>query len=82
MDVELPIKRFVEENILSKKGGGTLSSEDSLLESGLIDSAGIFSLVAFLETEFNITVPDEDIVPEHFETVRSVAAFVESRQRG
>lgn len=82
MDVEPPIKRFIEENILSKKGGGTLSSEDSLLESGLIDSAGIFSLVAFLETEFNITVPDEDIVPEHFETLRSVAAFAESRQRG
>lgn len=82
MDVELPIKRFIEENILSKKGGGTLSSEDSLLESGLIDSAGIFSLVDFLETEFNITVPDEDIVPEHFETLRSVAAFAESRQRG
>ncbi len=82
MDVELPIKRFIEENILSQKGGGTLSSEDPLLESGLVDSAGIFSLVAFLESEFNITVPDEDIVPEHFETLRSVAAFVESRQRG
>ena len=82
MDVEQPIKRYIEENVLSKKGGGTLSSEDSLLESGLIDSAGIFSLVAFLESEFNITVPDEDIVPEHFETVKSVAAYVESRQRG
>lgn len=82
MDVEQPIKRYIEENFLSRKGGGSLSSDDSLLESGLVDSAGIFSLVTFLETEFNITVPDEDIVPEHFETLRSVAAFVESRQRG
>jgi acyl carrier protein len=82
MDVEQPIKRYIESNILSQKGGGTLSPEDSLLESGLIDSAGIFSLVAFLESEFNITVPDEDIVPEHFETLKSVAAYVESRQRG
>lgn len=82
MDAEQPIKHFVEENILSKKGGGELSSEDSLLESGLIDSAGIFSLVAFLESEFDITVPDEDIIPEHFETLKSIAAFVESRKRG
>ena len=82
MDVEPPIKNYIEENVLSKKGGGAFSSDDSLLESGLIDSAGIFSLVALLESEFNITVPDEDIVPEHFETVKSVAAYVESRQRG
>lgn len=82
MGAEQPIKDYIERNVLSKRGGGTLSSDDSLLESGLIDSAGIFSLVAFLESEFNITVPDEDIVPEHFETVKSVAAFVESRQRG
>lgn len=82
MDIEQPIKRYIEDNILSRKGGGTLSPEDSLLESGLVDSAGIFTIVAFLESEFNITVPDEDIVPEHFESVKSVAAYVESRQHG
>ena len=53
-----------------------------LPDSGLIDSTGIFHLVAFLEKEFNINIPDEDIVPEHYPTIESLAALVGRRRQG
>lgn len=70
------IRAFIEKTF-GKKVGPT----DSLLDSGLLDSVGIFELVAFLESTFGVKVEDEAIVPEHFETVAQVAAFVE-RLRG
>lgn len=81
MDAETAVRGFVERNFLSRKGKKTLSNDESLLDSGLIDSTAIFELVGFLEKEFNIEVQDEDIVPEHFETVNNLVAFIQSRQK-
>jgi len=81
VDAETAVRGFVERNFLSRKGKKTLSNDESLLDSGLIDSTAIFELVGFLEKEFNIEVQDEDIVPEHFETVNNLVAFIQSRQK-
>lgn len=56
-----------------------LTPEDDLLESGIIDSLGILDLVAFVEKEFGIAVSDEDLLPENFNSVDHLAAFVRSR---
>jgi acyl carrier protein len=77
-DVEIRIRRFVEQSF--GRGGTPVESDTSLLESGLLDSTGIFELVAFLEREFGIVVGDEEIVPEHFESPRMVAAFVHGKR--
>jgi acyl carrier protein len=62
--------------------GKTVGPDDSLLDSGLVDSTGIFELVAFLEDAFAVKIEDEEIVPEHFETSAMVAAFVERKRSG
>jgi acyl carrier protein len=51
-----------------------------LISSGAIDSLGILDLVAFLGERFGIELNDEDFDPDNFETVGTLAAFVE-RQR-
>jgi len=56
---------------------------DPLLGSGILDSLGILEVVAFVEREFEITVADEDLLPESFESIASIARFVEDkRDRG
>jgi acyl carrier protein len=62
--------------------GKPVKPDDSLLDSGLIDSTGIFELVAFLEDTFAVKVEDEEIVPEHFETAAQIAAFVDRKKAG
>jgi acyl carrier protein len=46
-----------------------------LLESGILDSLGVLSLVAFLQDQLGVRVDDEDLVPENFQTIERVAAF-------
>jgi len=57
--------------------GKSVGPEDSLLDSGLLDSIGIFELVTFIEDTFGIKVDDAAIVPENFENVKLIAAFVD-----
>ena len=45
--------------------------------SGIVDSLGIMRLVSFIEEEFDVEVPEEDLVPEHFQNVSRLAAFVD-----
>jgi acyl carrier protein len=56
-----------------------LSADHSLLDNSIIDSMGILELVNFIESEFGITVDGEDLLPENFQTVRVLAAFVEMK---
>lgn len=64
---------------LAKKRG--VKDSDELLESGIVDSLGILDLVAVLESEFGLTVSDEDLLPENFRSIERIAEFA-SHKRG
>ena len=53
--------------------------EIGLIEGGYIDSFAIVNLVASLEEEFNIELKAEDIIPENFYSIHSIAMMVNSR---
>lgn len=71
------IIKYIQENLLSKKGEIELSPEDDLLGSGLLDSLGVMRLVGFVEETFNIKIPAEDIVIENFMDVKSITKYIE-----
>ena len=54
--------------------------DDSLLDSGIIDSLGILEVVQFLESEFGVHVNDEEMMPENFETINGISIFVNSKR--
>ena len=43
-----------------------------LIDNDVIDSMGIYQIVSFLEDEYGIVVPDEDLVPENFESLAAI----------
>ncbi len=56
-----------------------IRDDDSLLEEGLIDSLGVLEVVAFLESQFNILLSDEEMLSDNFETISTLSAFVDSK---
>lgn len=46
-----------------------------------LDSMAVLELVVELERRFGITVEDEDVTAEVFDTVASLAAFVDAKSR-
>lgn len=59
-----------------------IGDEDALLGQGILDSLGILDVVAFVESEFGITVADEELVPESFESIARIARFVDGKRDG
>ena len=72
------IKDFLIEKFpLARKRGITF--QDDLLESGILDSLGILDLVAFVEQNFGILLSDDELLPENFQTIERLSAFVVSK---
>ena len=76
MTVEDQIRQYVADNFLFSDDGDQLSNDASFLEEGIIDSTGVLELVMFVEETFSITVEDEEIVPENFDSVGQLATYV------
>ena len=68
------ITDFIRENFVFDDSAIDLSA--SLVETGIIDSTGILEVVLFLEESFAITVDDDDVLPENFDSVERLAAYV------
>jgi acyl carrier protein len=60
-------KRAIDENV-------------RLLESGIVDSLSMLDLVSFLEKSFAIQLSDDELTPENFATIASLANFVRQKQ--
>jgi acyl carrier protein len=77
--VEQEVRQFVIDNFLFDQNNGHFSDDDSFLEKGLVDSMGILTLVEFVREQYDIPVEDEELRPEHWDSVRCVARFVQSK---
>ena len=78
MSIEEKIRHFIEENFILD-GNDNLSSEDSLLEKGIIDSTGVLELVAFIEENYNFKIKDEELIPENLDSIKSISRFIQER---
>lgn len=76
MDVKEQIKQYIAENFLFSSNGFSLDDDESFLEAGVVDSLGVVELVAFVEETYNFEVPDDDIVPDNFDSVDNLAAYI------
>jgi acyl carrier protein len=76
--IEDRIREFVLKHFPLARNRG-IKPDDKWLETGLLDSLGILDLVHFLEEEFSIHVTDEELLPENFQSLDAVVAFVEKR---
>jgi acyl carrier protein len=72
MDVSSRVREFIRGSFLVDE----FKDDDSFLANGLIDSLGMMQLVSFVEGEFQLPVKDTDLVPENFDSVANIAAFV------
>jgi acyl carrier protein len=55
------------------------SPEESLFESGILDSFALADMVSALESEFTIQIPDSDLLPRKFDSVARIEAYLEGR---
>ena len=75
-DTIATIRAFIFDNFLFDAAEGDLGNDDSFLDQGIIDSTGVLELVEWLEDTFDITVDDDELIPENLDSVNQLAAFI------
>ncbi|MFY9799785.1 MAG: acyl carrier protein [Methanoregula sp.] len=57
-------------------GKKAVKENESLTETGVIDSIGLLQLVDYLESSYKIEIPMEIITPENFDTLNGISQSV------
>jgi acyl carrier protein len=67
--------------IVEKLSGKPLAigPDESLFESGVLDSFALPDMVSALEREFSIRIPDADLTPRKFDSIARIEAYIETR---
>ena len=76
------IREYVIENFVLGDEEEEFSDDQSFLDTGLIDSTGILEVISFLEDEYEITIEDDEMIPDNLDSVEKIARFVHAKQSG
>ena len=79
-NIEQVIRRFICEEVAPDCDVEKLANNESLLESGILDSIGIMLLLPFIEDNFHVKIPVDQLEPANFETIASITALVTKHQ--
>lgn len=78
MQPKSEIRNFIMENFLYGQDNG-LGDDVSFLQKGLMDSTGILELVSFIEEKYGISIDDEELIPDNFDSLNKLSAFITSK---
>jgi acyl carrier protein len=76
MQLKSEIRQFIVDNFLYGQDDDTLDDEVSFLGKGIIDSTGILELVSFIEEKYSISIDDEELIPDNFDSLNKLSTFV------
>jgi len=76
--IEQQVRQFVTDNFPFGRVDD-LSSDESLMDQGIVDSTGVLELVAFLEDTYRIKVQDNELVPANLDSINGLVRFLERK---
>ena len=76
------IRQFILANFLIGEDPANLKDDTPLRSSGVLDSVATLRLVTFVEEQFGIRVEAHEASVENFDSIDSIAAFIESKKQG
>jgi len=80
--VAVKIREYLSRNFLFSDEGFDYADDASFLELGIIDSFAFIELLHWVEEEFSISVADDELVPDNFNSVRKLSSFIIGKQSG
>jgi acyl carrier protein len=79
MDIEASVRAYIAENFAYRGGAADMAADKSLIDAGIVDSTGVLELVSFVEQEFGISVGDSEVVPENFDSIKNLTAYIQRK---
>lgn len=80
--MESVINDYISREIVQDQAVLPLSNDTSLLKGGILDSLSLLRLVVFVQERFQLTVDETDLLPENFDSVDAICAYLRAREPG
>ena len=75
------IRRKVRDIAASLGHDASSVTDDEILpQTGLLDSAGILELIFWVESEFNLEIDQGELSLDNFGTIRRMTEYIQARQ--
>ncbi|MEN8207138.1 MAG: acyl carrier protein [Pseudomonadota bacterium] len=74
------LKSYIFQELVFSEDTGAFGEHDDLLEAGL-DSMAIMRLVLFIENEFGVLLPDDELAPENLQTLSRLEHWIRRHQQ-
>jgi D-alanine--poly(phosphoribitol) ligase subunit 2 len=55
-----------------------IDADESLFDSGILDSFALTDVITAVENEFSIKVPDSDLTPRKFNSISRIVSYIEA----
>lgn len=81
MDTEAAIEHFISNEILLGRSTKRLDPNESLVDSGILDSLSLLRLIAYIEENFGIIIEDGEVVLENFESIATITRFISMKKK-
>jgi acyl carrier protein len=71
------IKDFIMTQVRPELQLASLGDDEPLIDSGIIDSLGVLTILAHLDEAYGIDLSAEQITLENFKTVRTICELID-----
>lgn len=79
-DIARLLTEFIVNEVAPAKPSTPPGPNDPIVEAGLVDSLGLFKVIAFAEDEFGVRIAPEEILMENFATVNAIVRLIRSKR--
>lgn len=79
MNIEATLERFIIDELMMGNGQTKVDPDQSLVSSGVLDSLALLRLISFIEDQFGVTIEDDEVIPDNFQTINVMKALVEEK---
>ncbi|MCX6161449.1 MAG: hypothetical protein NTV87_08970 [Ignavibacteriae bacterium] len=75
-EIKDTILEYVKNEYLEEGDDREVTYDTPIISGGIVDSFSMVSLKVFLETKYNISIPDAKASPEAFDSVNNIIALL------
>jgi len=74
------VTAFIVDEVASTPPASPLMADDPIVESGLVDSLGLFKVISFIEDNLGVKIAPEDILLENFSSISAIVRLIRGKE--
>jgi acyl carrier protein len=75
-DVQQRVEHFIRKQFMIQNGDSRFDRTVDLYENGYVDSIGVVELLAFIQEEFGVEIPEELLLSKEFTFVEGIGRII------